>query len=78
MLKMDYTDDVRGTVIGESLRDGQLFYNGNAQSKRFFAKSHDELVTLAFNEKQALRASLGKVFDYTYPDDLLWELREIE
>lgn len=68
-------DIVRGVIIGDPWKTGQLFYDGRAQGPTFIADDDEGLRMIAKARKTALGHQLGREFDRLFPDASKWELR---
>lgn len=70
MLNLNYTDDVRGEIIGQSKTIGALYYEGRSQSMPVYGASLPELRVIL----QAERARLLNDFPFIYTEEN-WEIR---
>lgn len=71
---IDYTDDVRGVIIGGSYWGWQIFYDGRPQSQRQCADSKEEAIERGRAEVARVKAECAKVLWLIYPLDA-WEIR---
>lgn len=70
----DYTDDVRGTIIGGSYYHWRLFYDGRPQGQRMHAYTEQDAENAGKAAFERVKAECGKAFDMIYPL-YAWEVR---
>lgn len=71
----DYTDDVRGEVIGLYLLQWALFYDGRQQGQTAYSESEEEALQEAARRRCALVKEFGGHPCMLYPDPRKWEVR---
>ena len=71
---LNFTDDIRGTIIGGDDFTGQIFYDGRPQKGRFYGVNKDELVAKAGYTIRQIKKECGEAFELIYPNQS-WELR---
>lgn len=75
MLNDRYTEHVRGTIIGEVMQPGGLFYDGRRQGPIFWAVDDEGLKAKAEAHLAEIKSESGQVYRLIYPDPNKWELR---
>ena len=68
-------EDVNGTVIGEILMIGQVFYDGRPQGPQVYGIDGQEIRENAERVINYLKKDCGQALNYIYPDESAWELR---
>lgn len=71
---LDYSDDVKGVIIGGDEYHWQVFYDGRQQSQRLPADSDAQAEELGRAEVAKIKAECGHALWMIYPLDK-WEVR---
>jgi hypothetical protein len=72
---MNYTDDVRGIIIGGDTHTGYIFYDGRMQTGAIVGNTEQEMLTLARRKIESLKQEFKGFPTYLYQNDSLWEVR---
>ena len=68
-------EDANGTVIGEVLITGQVFYDGRPQGPQVYGVDMPEVRENAERVINLLKRDCGQALAYIYPNESSWELR---
>lgn len=68
-----YVENVRGVIIGDQWKTGELFHEGRSQSQQFIGANDAEVKTKAIAHVETMKARLGADYRRLYPNGL--ELR---
>mgnify|MGYP000859560947 CR=1 FL=1 len=64
---IDYTDDVRGVIVGSGWYNWQLFYDGRPQSQRLPADTGELAEDAGSAAYQRIKVECGHAFGFIYP-----------
>jgi hypothetical protein len=71
---IDYTDDVKGVIVGDGWYNWQLFYDGRPQSQRMPADTEQLAEDAGKALFEQIKSECGHVFRFIYPLNS-WEVR---
>ena len=73
----DFTDDVRGSIIGGDFQSGRLYYDGRPQGPSLSADTTDDLIVRGNAAYQAIKEDYPNDFTFklVFPKTEAWELR---
>jgi hypothetical protein len=69
------SETVNGTIIGEIVSCGRLFYEGRPQGRGLYADDGAELRAEAQRLLEEIKADCGELYAEIYPRPDAWELR---
>jgi hypothetical protein len=76
-MKIHFTDDVSGVIVGTDYIQGILTYENRKQGGDMYASSENELKSMAADKLREMKVDCGDAFYLIYPDKMAWTVKII-
>jgi hypothetical protein len=76
-MKIHFTDDVSGVIVGTDYIQGILTYENRKQGSDMYASSENELKSMSVDKLWEMKVDCGDAFYLIYPDKMAWTVKII-